>query len=225
MFTFSIRFWLLAGLSFALMSCASPQFLAEPSDGVFVAPNRLMASSAKDGIAISAQQIETPYGLYNRITTFHITIINQTDNPIEFIPREYVLFDQLQRQYFALSKLDLTEAAAAGMYAGRIHWGVGYGFHHYHYPYRHYSFYAYNPFFYSYPEPYPVSYRGLISNALPINPFKIFARATYEGNLYFPVPPKSLQQARVRITRLKERPRQSEPPVEIPYTFVFSVIQ
>jgi len=217
MITFFITLILFSG-------CQSFQFAALPTNGVTVMPNGRMGSLSLEGLAISAYSTKTPYDLGDKITTFHTTLINQTDQPIEFIPKQYLLFDQNNRQYLALTKPDLSEAAGMG---GRPHgsmaWGIGGGtfrsrsFYHAHY-------YA-NPYWDYDPWRYRRAYQGLLAKALPIHPITIYPHAMIDGNVYFAVSPKYLRHIRLNIVRFSNRPSRETTTRTIPYVIEFNVIK
>ncbi len=202
--------------------CQSAQFMAQPTNGATVMPDGRMALLSIEGLAISAYKTKTPYGLGDKITTFHTTLINQTDHPIEFIPKQYLLFDQNNRQYLALTKPDLSEAA--GMRSrphGSVAWGFGGGtFHSRSFYHAHY--YA-NPYW-DYGR-YRQAYQGLLAKALPIHPITIYPHAMTGGNIYFAVSPKSLRNVRLNIVRFSSRPSRETTPRTIPYSIEFDVIK
>ena len=207
-----------------LSGCQSAQFAARPTNGATVMPDGRMAVLSIEGLAISAYKTDTPYGLGNKITTFHTTLINQTDKPIEFIPKQYFLFDQSNRQYMALTKPDLSEAAAMGRGPhGSVAWGIGGGtfhsrsFYHVHY----YS----NPYWDYDPWRYRRAYQGLLAKALPIHPITIYPHAMFEGNIYFAVPTKFLRNVHLNIVRFANRPDRETPTRTIPYSIEFDVIK
>ncbi|MGC9326399.1 MAG: hypothetical protein ACP5I1_02080 [Candidatus Hinthialibacter sp.] len=213
------------GISVLLTSCASPQFMAQPNHGATVLPNGKTASLTLEGLAINATQINSPSGLSSKITTFHVALINQTDQPIEFIPHQYLLFDQNNRQYLALTKPDLTEAAARASRTpyGAASWGFGMGSFHRRsiYSLHYYS----NPFWVHDPWFDRRTYQGILAKSLPIHPFIIHPHAIVEGDIYFAVQASSLGKARLQIIRLSHIPQKDSPAREIPYLFDFNVVK
>ncbi len=204
--------------------CQTAQFMAQPANGVTVMPDGRMASLSLEGLAISVYNTKTPYGLGDDITTFHTTLINQTDQPIEFIPRQYLLFDQNNRQHLALTKPDLSEAA--GMRArphGSMAWGFGGGAFHSR-SFYHVHYYA-NPYWNYDPWRYRSAYQGLLANALPIHPITIYPHAMIDGNIYFAVSPKSLRNVRLNIVRFSSRPSRDTTTRTIPYSIEFEIIK
>jgi len=207
------------GLFFA---CASPQFYARPGEGVTIMPDGKTASIIQEGLALHAAKINTPYGLGSKIVTFRVTLVNPTDTPIEFIPKQYYLFDQNNRQYLALTKPDLSEAAdLGGRPGGSISWGFGMGTFHSRsmYALHYYS----NPYWYNDPWGPRRSYQGLLGKALPIHPVTVFPHAQLEGNVYFAVPPSTFWTARLQIVRFAEIPEPEKPVREITYCLDFTV--
>ncbi len=216
--------WLIGCFISLFSACATPQFMVQPSEGVTIMPDGKMATLSHEGLAISVYRIPTPYDLNDKITTFRVSLINQTDNPIEFIPKQYLLFDQNNRQFLALTKSDLTEVAETrGGPHGSMSWGFGFG------TFRSHSIYSMH--YYSNPywgyDPWVArrSYQGLLAKALPIFPITVFPRAIVEGNLYFAVDPGWLRNVRLQITRLSTRPDSEQRSIEIPYIIQFTVIQ
>ncbi len=206
-------------------SCASIQMAAVPEPGVTVSPDGSMASASKEGMAISVAKAETPHNLDKRLTTFNVTIINQTDQNYEFIPKEFVLFDQMNRQFLALGPDALVEAAVTG--SGTVthaHWGVGY--HYYHPGFFYHGYYS--PFWY---DPWPVysysrPYRALLAKALPIRPISVYPHSTVSGYVYFGISAEYLERVTLKITRFAERPTPENPsPREIPNEFRFNVFK
>lgn len=214
---------ILAVLAGFLGGCASSQFMAQPGDGVTIMPDGKMASIAQNGLAITATKTGTPYGLNDRIVAFQVTLINQTDAPIEFIPKQYLLFDQNNRQYLALTKPDLSEAAGNGAPRDSAFWGFGMGTFHSHsmIGMHYYS----SPYWFNDPWFPRQSYQGLLAKALPIHPVTVFPHAMMDGNIYFSVPPSALTAARLQIVRLSRIPEKDSPAEEIPYCFDYSVIR
>lgn len=207
-----------------MSGCATPQFIAQSSNGVVVTPDGKMATMSLRGLAVNAVKIDTPYGLSDRIITFRISLINQTDQSIDFIPKQYLLFDQINRQYLALTKPDLTEAAERdGSPHGAMSWGFGMGTFHSRSMFGMHYYSA--PFWYDDPFYPRRSYQGLLAKALPIHPITVFPRAIVDGNVYFAVPPSSVQSARLQITRLSRIPSDNTPAEEIAYQFEFTVLR
>lgn len=200
-------------------ACATPRFMPLSTPESRISPNGEILTVEKAGLIVNARHIETPYSL-RRITTFEITLVNPNDREVDFYPKEFLLWDQNNRQYSALRSEALTEAALAGVsYAPAFQWGFGYGYyHHYHDPWR-WGFYGYDPY------PYR-SYEGLIAKALPMKPIAIFPRATVTGNVYFPVSAGRLRSVQLAILRFDGPPREIQNlPPEISYIFEFAVIQ
>lgn len=219
---FGIRV-ILAVLAGLLSGCASSQFMAKPGNGVTIMPDGKMATIGQNGLAISATKINTPYGLSDRIVTFQVTLINQTDQPIEFIPKQYLLFDQNNRQFLALTKPDLSEAAGNSPPRGSVSWGFGMGTFHSHsmWGMHYYS----SPYWFNDPWFPRQSYQGLLAKALPIQPVTVFPHAMLDGNIYFAVPPSTLTAARLQIVRYSQIPEKDSATEEIPYCFDYSVVR
>ncbi|MFB3787586.1 MAG: hypothetical protein ACE15F_14590 [bacterium] len=213
-----VAYWLFfAWLALLTAACASPRFVAQPSPGANIVADSTMSSVSQAGLAISVRQDATPIALGNRITTFRITLINQTDQPLEFIPKEWVLLTGEGRQFPALSQQAVAEAAAHGSYRGSsAGWSVGYGSYD--------SSNANAAFFQSsYPGGGRRASPGVLAQSLPLQPMTILPHATAEGLVYFAVAPRTLQSTRLRITRLSPGPNGTS--VEIPYDFVFAVVK
>ena len=94
-----------------LLCCSSPQFIGMPTQDASIIPGGTMVVVSKEGLAISACKVPTPYGQGNRILAFSVELINQTDQPIEFLPKDIFLFDQLNRQFPPLPPEALIEAS------------------------------------------------------------------------------------------------------------------
>ncbi|RJP18291.1 MAG: hypothetical protein C4527_29270 [Candidatus Omnitrophota bacterium] len=197
--------------------------IAIPQPGMNVTPNGSMATISQGGLAVSVAQAKTPYDLDRRLTAFDVTLINQTDQDLEFIPKDVVLFDQVNRQFFALGPNAIYEAAVAGRdYVGHV--GLGFGYHHFH---RGYGFGYYAPVWI---DPWPVyssrPYQALIAKALPIRPIVIYPRSMVSGSVYFGIAGKGLQSVHLSISRFTSRPTPENPhPPELTYLFPFNVYQ
>ncbi|MBN2326880.1 MAG: hypothetical protein JXR73_06980 [Candidatus Omnitrophica bacterium] len=216
---------ILFGLPLLFTSCASPQFIAQPTQGATVLPSGKVASLSREGLTINASKTNSPSGLSDKITTFHVALINQTDHPIEFIPHLYLLFDQNNRQHLALTKPDLTEAAARASRPpyGAASWGFGVGSFH---RSSIYSFHYYSdPFWIHDPWFDRRTYQGILARSLPIHPFTVYPHAIVEGDVHFVVKASSLVKARLQITRLTRIPEKESPAREIPYIFDFNVVK
>lgn len=214
----SLRGWLaVAVLSLVLTACASPRFVAQPSPGVDIVAESTMSSISKEGMAISVRHASTPIPLGNKVTTFLVTLINQTDVPLEFVPKDFVLLTEKGRQYFAMSPPAVAEAAAQGTRRAATV-GVGYG------SYNHSSF---NAVYWesSYPSGRGQISSSVLAQSLPIQPLTIQPHSMVEGNVYFAVAPRTLHSVRMRITRLARVPGAQGASVEIPYEFVFAVLK
>ncbi len=216
--------FLLIGVSILFSGCTTIEMTAVPKPGVSVSPSGEMASVSKEGLAISVSEAETSSKLKRVLTPFNVVLINQTDHEMEFIPKDILLFDQNNRQFFALKKDALIEAAVSGSeYIGHMSWGVSY--HHY---YPGYGFYGhYYPWWH---DPWPVvytrPYRAILAQALPIRPITLKPHSTVSGNIYFGVSKKFLQSVRLELTRFAQMPTPSDSnPREIMYTFHFNVIR
>ncbi len=208
---------LFAALACLSAACASPRFVAEPSPGADIVAESTMSSVSKEGLAISVRHAATPIPLGNRVTTFLVSLINQTDRPLEFIPKEFVLLNEEGRPYSAMSQAAVAEAAASGSYRGSsVGWSVGYGS---------YDSAGANAAFFqsSYPRGGKRSSPGVLAQSLPLQPATIPPRATVEGQVYFAVAPRTLRSVQMRITRLSPGPAGAS--AEIPYDFVFAVLK
>ncbi len=210
--------WLFCGILLLSAGCSTAEFHAIPShDDIRITSDGKMATISKENIAISVRRVQTPNRMGNRITTFRVALINQSDKHQEFVPKEFLLLDQHGRQFYALPK----EALGRGAYimGGRetfVSAGYGYG---------HYSFH--NPWwFHGHTHYVGPTFTGMVSNALPTGPIRIFPRAIVEGNLYFNVSYRELESIRVQITRLKHIPKdRSDRPKEYEYVFPFRVLK
>ncbi len=213
----NIKFLLFVPLLLLQFGCATASFKAMPAQGITVSPDGEMASQSKGGIAISVRKSHITNRLSSKLTALKVTLINQTDHPIEFIPKEFLLFDQNERQFFALPKEAISEAAHTGY--SRTFISHGFGYHPY---YHHWGWHWGGPY-YLIERPY---YRGIMADALPTGPIKIFPHAIVEGNLYFGVSSKWLDSFRFRITRYERFPKDKEDaPKEYTYEFPFAVIK
>lgn len=208
-------------LAVSLTGCATPRLVAVPDGSARVSPGGRFATLEREGLAIQTVHADTPYRLDRNITTIEATLINRTDAPIDFYPRPYTLFDQNGRQHTALGPGALAEAAATGVWGGYSSvYAVGPGFHHPHWGYS-YHFYDPYPFYRGYWSRPP--YEALIASALPYRPITVYPQASVTGNLYFAVPPKELESAKLVVARFAEAPRKDAPPPrEIVYEFHFA---
>ncbi|MDP8243415.1 MAG: hypothetical protein P9L94_04980 [Candidatus Hinthialibacter antarcticus] len=208
---------------FLLTGCSTAQLMPISGPGVQVDPSGKVATIHGDVLTVRAGQIETPYRLDRKLTTVRMTIINPTDAPIEFMPKEIVLFDQDGTQYFPLTPDALIEAAESGARPRTfVTYGLGYSRG---YPYGHYwnTHWYYAPFSTTTVQP---SYQGLIAKALPIRPVTIHPESNITGNVYFPIAAKYMTNARVRLTRFLESPGPDNPnPPQEAYDFEFNVIE
>jgi hypothetical protein len=203
--------------------CATRKFHAIQTPDANVTPDQSLVMIAREGLAISVAKTRTPYGHESRIVSFEVTLINQTDEPLEFIPKDAFLFDQKNRQVPALSKEALMEASTRRekRWSGAIGWGWGYG------PGYRRSM-VHGSWWHSFgsPSPWdaPRRYEGMVGKAMPFTPVTIFPQARLSGHLYFEARVKELTAVQLRITRLKEMPQPNQTaPREIVYTYQFAV--
>ncbi len=218
-----VVFALFVPIVLLLSGCSTAQLMAVSGPGVSVDPSGQVATIRGDELVVRAGQVNTPYRLDRKLTTIRVTVINPTGSPIEFMPKEIILFDQDNAQYFPLTPDALVEAAESG---SRPHTFVSYGFGYSRgYPYGHYwnSHWHYAPFYTTTVRP---SYQGLIAKALPIRPLTIHPQATISGNVYYPVAAKHMTNARLRVVRFLEPPgpEDQNTPYEA-YDFDFTVVE
>lgn len=216
-----IAFFVIAPLLFS--GCSSAQLMAISGPGVQVDPSGQVATIHGDVLIVRAGQIETPYRLDRKLTTIRVTVINPSGSPIEFMPKEIVLFDQNGTQYFPLTPDALVEAAEGG---ARPRTFVTYGFGYSRgYPYGHYwnTHWYYAPYSTTTVQP---SYQGLIARALPIRPVTIHPDSNISGNVYYPIAAKHMTNARLRLARFLEPPTPDSPnPPQEAYDFEFNVVE
>lgn len=200
-----------------IAACATPQFVANPTQEAKPIPNTNKLSIQKGNIIINAGPVNTPAGLGQKITTIEVTLVNPTSQEVHFFPKDFLLFNQQDRQFYPLHREALTEAALSRAYRpGPYH--LGYGF--YDGPFYHH-YYRWGPGWYS-PSYGGRSYQGLIAKALPLEPITIYPNSTVSGYLYYPVSPTSLDYFRVVISRFTERPTGPEdlkPSVRYEFSF------
>ncbi|MBI1389564.1 MAG: hypothetical protein GC154_14065 [bacterium] len=217
--------WLCLALAvaLALSGCADAQLAAVPAQGVDIDPSGRVASIEGGGLIVRAGQVETPYNLDRKITTFQLTIINPTDQAVEFLPKDLVLFDSTGGQHYPLTPDALMEAASSGStVAPRTFISMGYGV-----GYPRYSGYWgyrwYDPWVDA-PSYSGRSYEGLIARAFQIRPMTVFPGANISGLVYYPIPAKDLYSAQLTVTRFLRKPSQSDPnPPEFSYHFRFQL--
>lgn len=205
-----------------LSACSSPQFIARETPGSQVIPDKSMIISSKEGLAISVRKTITPYAQGSKIIAFGIELINQTDHPIDFIPKDAFLFDQNNRQFPALPKEALLEASMTG----RDRWangGMSFGWSSGWRPGYYGSWWhSFGPYW---DTPAPQRYEGMVGQALPTKPITIQPHARVSGNLYFGVPLKSISFAHLQISRFTKIPQKGYPePRSIVYDFEFDVV-
>ena len=184
-----------------------------------------MVVVSKEGLAISACKVPTPYGQGNRILAFSVELINQTDQPIEFLPKDIFLFDQLNRQFPPLPPEALIEASVTD--SNTMHGYVGFGWGGGGWRDRYYGSFMtpISPFG---PSPYDWNarpeYQGIVSSALQLKPSTIYAHARVRGNIYFAASIRSVDMVDIKISRFVETPKQNMPePRSLEYEFKFEV--
>ncbi|MBZ0258720.1 hypothetical protein K8I31_21825 [bacterium] len=217
-------FEIIALLIFApvfLAGCSTAQLMPMSGPGVQVDPSGMVATIHGDVLVVRAGQVDTPYRLDRKLTTVKLTIINPTDAPVEFMPKEIVLFDQDGTQYYPLTPDALMEAVESGA-SPRTFISYGFGYSH---GYGHYwdAHWVYSPFTATTIKP---SYQGLIARAFPIRPVTIHPESNITGNIYYPIAAKYMTHARMNLTRFLEAPAPDNPnPPQEAYEFEFNVVE
>lgn len=209
-----------AALALSLAGCSTAQLVAQPGPGVQVDPAGTTATTRSGDLTIRAAHVEAPYSLDRRLTAVRLTLINSNPAPVEFIPKDVVLFDQYGAQHFALGPDALLEAAEARVRYPRSHITLGYGYSsYYHHGYHHW--YSPMPLYSS-----GRSYEGLIARALPLRTLTVFPQSNVSGLVYFPIAADDMTSARLRVTRFLRPPQPDAPaPPEESVEFSFVVMK
>lgn len=213
-------------LSAISVGCATPRMMAVSTEDVTVDPSGRIGALHSAGLTLRAAQTDVPSNLGRKMTAVRLTASNASEYPMEFIPKEIVLLDQYNRQFFPLGPDALLEAAGGvARPTASVYMGYGWGRSTY---YSH-GMIGYRQPFYWHDYPYPPprsSYQGLIAQSLPLGPITIQPHASVSGVLYFPVPLTELLSVELRVARFLTPPTPDAPaPQQAVHSFRFNVVK
>lgn len=209
---------LLLFLSVLLASgCATTRFTGVATPDVSVDPSGIWVSQIQGTLMLKVRQTNAPRGLSRSITAFELTVINPTDTEVEFIPKEFVLFNEYGNQFFPLNPDALLEAASATTSRSSVYLGYGVGSH---------SSAGYLGYRYGFGVPYYAhprrTYQGVLAKAFPLHPVVVYPNSNLSGVLYFPVGAREFDEPRLQIVRFIQHPREDmPPPQQALYSFSF----